>query len=462
VVKDLNFFNSLVKILTFKGHFKMSLSMNDTYLHLISPSVLVEDGNAEVAKSIYSCLLYCSVESKEYWRALKFFRQIERTGPPSEKDLLNVCRSSIAREDWKSLISILSKEFPAVVLKKSIGMAVESLLHNGQEELISDFLGSAKSISTVEQVLLGLRILENRTNFLQSILNRSDLSQTAISIVAQSMDNWVFSETDPDPIATVRSMLASKDKSCSMPLVNALLRASKSVTRLLFCALLGDIRSAVYADNFRADDNVYASLYRLAPSVSDVMDVYNLMEEQQRVDNQLKPGDKMLRAILHRVAKESRDSTAWVVACRVSGNFKNLSEKAVSLLITILVDSPSLGGDKSIQYEKIFELLDQRRSFNQRLFVLAIDGAIHQGNSKWTNRLFQLMVDRVRPEERKQTLTECVDRILREAKGDMFSQALELALLNRVPLKEGTVVAGVANCKTALKVLTKYKYRLPM
>ena len=230
--RDLQFFHSIIKLLVSKGHYKVALSVNDNCLSLVPPTALGEESITEIAKSIYSCLLYACVESREFWRALKFFRQMEKTGQPTtERDLSNVARAVIAREDWKSLSSLLVKDYGATNMRRVIEPAVQALHRHNQTGHIEVILRSAKATKTVDNTLLTLKYCKNRQSYLECILDRSEVGVSTMEIVSECLGAW----TIEDPVGSVRRVLDS-DLVKSQPqfatsLVNQLVKRSKTVRR---------------------------------------------------------------------------------------------------------------------------------------------------------------------------------------------------------------------------------------
>jgi pentatricopeptide repeat protein len=232
LVRDLKFFHSIIKLLVSKGHYKVALSVNDNCLSLIPPTALGEENLTEIAKSIYSCLLYACLESREFWRALKFFRQMEKTGQPAtERDVSNVVSAVIAREDWKSLSFLLVKDYGAINTRRVVESAVQALHRHNQTAFIGFILRSAKATKTVDNTLVTLKYCKNRQSYLDCILDRSEVGASTIEIVSECVGAW----TIEDPVASVRRVLDS-DLVKSKPqfatsLVNQLVKRSKNARR---------------------------------------------------------------------------------------------------------------------------------------------------------------------------------------------------------------------------------------
>ena len=457
--RDLGFLSNLIRTLTSKKHYKICLSLNDSYLSLIPPTLLSESGAAESAKVSYSCLLYASVESKEYWRALKFFRQLERTGlEPTDRDLVNVVRAAVFREDWKSIVSILSRQSDNRS-SKAVDVAIQALVAAGRPEFISDLISSSESIVVVDQVLSSLKRSQSESSFLNQVVARSDLQDSTLMLLSQCLVAWQVDNA----IAVIKQMLSSSHALQHKNVVfvfNALLKKVSQISRMEFGVLLGDLRMAVYTVGLRPTLGTYSGLFKAAPSLTDIMDVYNLFCEQKLVDCGLAMDSSLLQTILACVssqmvpAKEGgfgRTFANRVITDAQQVGVKPFSEKSVSILISILLKTgPGC-------FEEIRSLLTSTKHGDNKLYLQAIEGAIKQKNRRWTNTLFEQMVERG-----LQGKAGTADRVLNLCAKDAisFSQVLELALLNKLPVREETVnvLRGEPRVQS---VLSKYKYRLP-
>jgi hypothetical protein len=454
--RDRVFLSNLIRTLTSKKHFKICLSLNDSYLSLVSPSLFPESSAAEAGKVAYSCLLYASVESKEYWRALKFFRQLERTGlEPTDRDLMNVVRAIVFREDWKSIVLILSKESDSRSAK-AVDVAIQALTSAGRPDIIADVVSSAESIDIVDHILTSLKRYQTGHNVLSSILSRTDLQDSSLTLLGQGINNWAIE----DPLSAMKQVLSSTtllQHKCAIFVINSLLKKISKISRTDFRSLLGDLRMSVYTAGVRPTLATYAGLFKAAPSVTDIMDVYNLFYEQQLVDNALVMDSMLMQTILTNVSNQSspgQEGSAF--ANRVISDAKKIgihpfSEKTVSILVSILLKSGS--GN----FQEIGALLGSVRMTDNRVFMQAIEGAVKLRNRRWASNLFDQMI-----KAGVSGKVGTADKVLRMCNKDAicFGQILELALLNKMPVREDTV-SVLRNEPRVKAVLAKFKYLLP-
>jgi pentatricopeptide repeat protein len=95
-----NFRTSLVKLCTAKQAFQEALSFFDM---CSSTSDDPQD------KSIWSCLLFCSVEMKAFHRCRDLFARLKESGVPSQKDYWNMIRCGSAKGDWSAMLRLIEE-----------------------------------------------------------------------------------------------------------------------------------------------------------------------------------------------------------------------------------------------------------------------------------------------------------------------------------------------------------------
>eukprot|EP00747_Dinoflagellata_sp_TGD_P161767 gnl/TRDRNA2_/TRDRNA2_178646_c0_seq1.p1 gnl/TRDRNA2_/TRDRNA2_178646_c0~~gnl/TRDRNA2_/TRDRNA2_178646_c0_seq1.p1 ORF type:complete len:696 (-),score=159.59 gnl/TRDRNA2_/TRDRNA2_178646_c0_seq1:51-1898(-) len=112
---DIALFSSAVKLCTSRHLFSESISI----YNLVSkdPSFQIAD------KSLWSCLLFCAVESKDFDRCDFFFRRLKQHGAPSSKDYGNMIRFVSLQGNWEQSLALLSD-------MRSSGIEVDSVHYN--------------------------------------------------------------------------------------------------------------------------------------------------------------------------------------------------------------------------------------------------------------------------------------------------------------------------------------------
>jgi len=93
---------SAVKLLTSKHCFWEGLKIYD-WLESSQKSM----GTAD--KSVWSCFLFCAVESKAHNRCRRIFEELKAFGPPSSKDFWNMVRCGSVQGDWQLMLRILEE-----------------------------------------------------------------------------------------------------------------------------------------------------------------------------------------------------------------------------------------------------------------------------------------------------------------------------------------------------------------
>jgi len=108
-------FASAVKLCTSKQHYAQVLAIFDMMIK--DPTFVVED------KSIWSCVLFCSTETKDYQRASVVFEHLKECGTPSSKDFGNMIRLAALNSDWNKALSIIKD-------MRASGVEIDSVQYN--------------------------------------------------------------------------------------------------------------------------------------------------------------------------------------------------------------------------------------------------------------------------------------------------------------------------------------------
>lgn len=483
VSRDLDFFNSIVKILTFKRHYKVNLSLNDLYLNLVVARGIEDEKSAQLFRSIYSCMLYSSVETKEYWRAHKFYKQIERSGcPPSERDFLNIVKATVAREDFRSLPRLI-EHTPLEVSKRGLNIMISDLLDASRQEVITRIVEDVKApIETVNEILSILKRRAPEVPVVEAVATRSDVTQTSFEqlfplIQAQPLDD-----------STIIN-LVTKFSTVTVPgaimVINHLLKRlgdQSFIISQIVPLLKQNVLNACFGPTVVPDGYTYGILFKATQTFTDVMEVYRISEAQSTQSNFV-PDEHFLANCLLAIAGKPITSSSWIVTKSIlqdmEGKFgARVNGLCLSALINILTSSASLKeATPEVYLEECGSLLSSHNG-RLKLHVQAIECAVTLKKIKWINELFQLMVKahggsvRQTSPPRPNRLvaadvlgTETVDQLLSTAlRADpsliSFCLLLELVLLNKLPLSEKSISGRVRTNKRVTSILAKYKYRL--
>lgn len=94
--------SSAVRLVTSKHQFQVGLD-----IHTLMKKSLVQKSPKPVDKSVWSCFLFCAIETKAYTRCGHFFEQLKTAGTPSQKDYWNMVRCGAVNGDWKTMLEIV-------------------------------------------------------------------------------------------------------------------------------------------------------------------------------------------------------------------------------------------------------------------------------------------------------------------------------------------------------------------
>jgi len=103
---------SATKLCTSKQLFADCLSIYDFTSQ--DPALEIQD------KSVWSCLLFCAVETKGYHRCTFFFEQLKANGSPSPKDFGNMVRYASSTSNWRLALSLIDEMHKAQVEVDSV------------------------------------------------------------------------------------------------------------------------------------------------------------------------------------------------------------------------------------------------------------------------------------------------------------------------------------------------------
>lgn len=92
-------FASAVRLCTSKQLFGEGLALLD-FMNK-DPNFTITD------KSVWSCLLFCATEKKDFQRSVTFLERVKQCGTPSAKDFGNILRIVSARGDWDMALSLV-------------------------------------------------------------------------------------------------------------------------------------------------------------------------------------------------------------------------------------------------------------------------------------------------------------------------------------------------------------------
>jgi len=139
--------SSATKLLTSKHFFKEVITMHDFAVE--DKSLVIDD------RSIWSCLLFCSVESRVYARCRGFFQHLKASGKPSPKDYGNMIRAASSQGDWHACLALVKEmretdvEIDSVIYNTALATCVSA----SQTDMARKLLNEMESSDGVADVI---------------------------------------------------------------------------------------------------------------------------------------------------------------------------------------------------------------------------------------------------------------------------------------------------------------------
>ena len=433
VHRDLSFYNSIIKILTFKRYYKINLSISDMCLNLTAPN-RDDSIDMENLRSIYSCMLYSSVETREFWRSSKFFKQIIRTGlSPSEKDFSNVTRAVIDREDWINGFKLLTSASKIDI--PSITNLVKAVLHKdpscvpqmirlshtsaslcavltvlAQENCLDEYVDNACRRLTTESCLVETDAISNLVQLVDFLNHQEKLRMNIDLIVDKLLDvslSAIFTRLGESVVPFVngimRLILRKESPGMLMKIRNRIVPAFKRnllvTTTDATPSLLPDLAS--YSLLFKSVSHA---------SLSDAMDIYRMFESQSDAGMIVGNAELFcdcLSSLASQVSSKNPASASryvWTVANGIVNDMLSMgiypTNQICGLMVSILVKlAAAVPEDHDFYFGEALNLLTTTISKeydmvpDMKLFVQAVTGAIVQRRMRWVNKLFSAMID---------------------------------------------------------------------
>lgn len=471
ISRDLSFYNSLVKILTFKKQYKINLSLHDAELNLVVPRSFENPESIEFVKSMFSCFLYSAVETREFWRAPKFFRLIEKTGiPPSENDYSNVTRAMLEKEDWMGAASILARSSPETN-RRAIQMFTDAT-YQTRLELVCGLVENSRYSETVVEVLLCLKRRGNLRNLLEHVIRSGMVSRPAFEGVARFMKTFNLGDSLVE--AAVNKILNHECLTDLVECLNQFLYKHTCPRKLLPLVLSKFSRDLKTTKGVQPNQKTYLWLLKASTgSLNQTMDVYRLLEDHREAGFVL--DDSLLCAILDSISScPVAGGRAWVLAKGVVDDFSMAGIEPETAgccesLINILVKTASADRSESDAcFEECQRLLATTPVSSTDLYVHAVEGAIRTKHPKGVRLLYQAMADAhalARTTQKAHAVyvkASTVDRLLATAvkanAGNIVVLIVELTLLNRLPLAAESV-SKLESTPRLEAILKRFQYR---
>eukprot|EP00927_Polykrikos_kofoidii_P030424 TRINITY_DN2615_c0_g1_i8.p1 TRINITY_DN2615_c0_g1~~TRINITY_DN2615_c0_g1_i8.p1 ORF type:complete len:663 (-),score=90.26 TRINITY_DN2615_c0_g1_i8:76-2064(-) len=140
-------YTSMVKLCTSKHLFKECLAIADM--------LAAQKCALTVEKSVWSCLLFCAVETRADQRCKPFFEQLKASGSPSQKDYWNMIRHASFHADWKMMLQIVEEmrehsiEIDSVIYNTALAACVTA----SQVDIARKLLEEMDGVSIVADVV---------------------------------------------------------------------------------------------------------------------------------------------------------------------------------------------------------------------------------------------------------------------------------------------------------------------
>ena len=457
VYRDLDFFDSILKILTFKREFKTALSINDQYLAVLGGRVRgASEESISYAKSIYSCLLFSSVETKEYWRALKFFRQIEKTGhSPTDKDFLNIFRSLLVREDYGTISSTtycLSEN-----CQRAIHSALSQLVEKTREDVITLILNDNRvPVHIVEIIATTSSVLRVPGKYwFPTVISCPQLQESTIGLLLRALPKL---RLDDLCIMDCIHRICNHGGDKAITLMEDLI--SKIHDESVLIGEVFPVLKDCIMRSLKVTHGSFVSLARSCKTIQSILDVhgvYSMGVSHGTTEYSCTVTEGLLKSLFH--LPEAIEN--WHHAKSIVGESlrdpKSLPFPILSVLVEILLKcARAPEADGSLYFNECMRLFAER-SDSKRLIIRPIETAIELKRTVWVNRFFSALIS-----NRDDIDGQTISRLLNHAQSrDMgsFYLLLELVLMNRLPLSPKNL-DKVRNNSRVHQILKKYKYKL--
>lgn len=476
ISRDLVFYNSVVKILTFKKQYKINLALHDAELNLVVPRSFEEPDSLALVKSMFSCFLYSANETKEYWRAPKFFRLIEKTGmTPTENDYCNVIRATISREDWKGAVAILVRSSPDYC-RRALQMFVDAT-HQREFDCLCALVETAQYSSTIVEIFVSLRRRGRLMDIVDNVVKSESVSEAVIDAVSQCVQVVRLDDSLIERLLDKIFQLKSPRRN-TIDSFNVIAARHANPGKILPSIISRLNENTAQSGKFLVpNQQTYKWMLKASSrSLDRILEIHRLLmntcTEADSVD------ELILSAFLQSIDSCAiPGGRAWILAKGMLDDFSSKlgikpSVGSCQILIGILVRAGCANRSESDSYfQECLGLLegDPELRPTTELFVLAIEGAIKARNSRSVSVLFQAMANEHNNSRANHPGTcgvpvtaTTVDLLLAFAvkanAGHIIPQLVELTLLNRLPLAVESV-AKLGMTPRLSEVLTKYKYR---
>jgi len=139
--------SSVVKLCTSKQLFRDCLAFYDSAAQ--SRHVDIVD------KTIWSCLLFCAIESRDFSRCYQFFNRLKECGTPSQKDFGNMVRLASLNGDWQLSAKLLQD-------MREASIEIDCVIYN-------TCLNTCVAASQMDQARLILEEMERSTGVVDAI-----------------------------------------------------------------------------------------------------------------------------------------------------------------------------------------------------------------------------------------------------------------------------------------------------
>jgi len=140
-------YTSTVKLCTSKHLFKECLAIADL--------LAAQSCAMTVDKSVWSCLLFCAVETRADQRCKPFFERLKASGSPSPKDYWNIIRHASFHADWKMMLQIVEemREHSIDVDSVIYNTALAACVTASQVDIARKLLEEMDGVSRVADVI---------------------------------------------------------------------------------------------------------------------------------------------------------------------------------------------------------------------------------------------------------------------------------------------------------------------
>lgn len=241
-------------------------------------------------RSVWSCLLLCSVESGALHRCRGFFDALSRTGVPSQRDYWNMVKSGSLQGDWKLLLRLLSD-------MRSNDVEIGSIVYN----TVLAACVAADQIPEARTLLDEMQAMGDTVDVITyNTLMKGYAKLGAINECFECYTSMTKANIEPSPVTygiLLDSCVSGNQVDRAAEVFSSMTAANIPMNTVLYTTLIkgfariGKVAEAMSVyEKMQADSNVSPDLITYSILIKANCDASRLAEALQLLDAMLKSG----------------------------------------------------------------------------------------------------------------------------------------------------------------------------